>query len=147
MPLRTNRRAVLLIQIKSQAGTRVFAIDLKPNWVQFTAASPFIGTKLRDWAVAHGLATEDEYAYVNSHQVWIGNENLSKEQVKTLYRFARFFQTFLLNRKGLLKQDHPLGAYRFIKSAADLSSDWLARTIFRFGSQWLRRAMPQTEPG
>jgi anaerobic magnesium-protoporphyrin IX monomethyl ester cyclase len=122
-----------------------FAIDLKPDWVQFTAASPFIGTKLRDWAVAHGLATEDEYAYVNSHQVWIGNENLSKEQVKTLYRFARFFQTCLLNRKGLLKQDHPLGGYRFLKSAADLSSDWIAQTVFRFGSLWLRRAMPQTE--
>jgi radical SAM superfamily enzyme YgiQ (UPF0313 family) len=67
-----------------------FAIDMKPSWMQFTAASPFIGTKLRDWAVAQGLVTDDEYAYINSHMVSIGSENLSKEQVQSLYRFARF---------------------------------------------------------
>jgi len=69
-----------------------FAVALKPDWVQFTAASPFIGTKLRAWAVSNGLAAEDEYAYVNSHEVWMGNDHLSKTQVKALYHFARFFR-------------------------------------------------------
>jgi radical SAM superfamily enzyme YgiQ (UPF0313 family) len=116
-----------------------FAITLKPDWVQFTAASPFIGTKLRAWAVSNGLAAEDEYAYVNSHEVWMGNDHLSKTQVKALYHFARFFQTYLLNRKGILKQDQPSIPYRFSKWLADRACDCVAFVTFRFGSLWFGR--------
>ncbi len=116
-----------------------FAIALKPDWVQFTAASPFIGTKLRAWAVSNGLAVEDEYAYVNSHEVWMGNDHLSKTQVKALYHFARFFQTYLLNRKGILKQDRPSIPYRFSKWVADRACDCVAFATFRFGSLWFGR--------
>ena len=125
--------------VRTILDTIKFAVDIRPDWVQFTAASPFIGTKLRDWAVAHGFVTEDEYAYVNSHEVWTGNENLSKEQVKVLYHFARFFQTYLLNRKGLLKRDNQLPLYRAAKSSADAISGWLANATFFLGSLWLRR--------
>ena len=113
--------------------------------MQFTAASPFIGTKLREWAVTQGLTTEDEYAYVNSHEVWIGNENLSKAQVKALFHFARLLQTCLLNRKGVLKSDRPSRPYRLAKAVADQTSGWLARAAFRFGSPWLERVMPRLE--
>ncbi len=119
-----------------------FAIDLKPTWVQFTAASPFIGTKLRDWAVSRGFATDDEYAYVNSHEVWIGNEHLTKEQVKKLYGFARFFQTYLINRKGVLKRDSSFTPYRVAQRIADGASGAMARVMFRAGSAWLRRNLP-----
>src|SRR5439155_12001526 len=44
-----------------------FGIRLWPNWIQFNAASPLIGTKLRAWAVSKGLTTEDEYAYRSCH--------------------------------------------------------------------------------
>jgi hypothetical protein len=120
---------------------------MRPDWVQFTAAAPFIGTKLRTWAVAQGFVPdEEEYAYINSHEVWIGNENLSKEQVKALYRFARFFQTYMLNRKGILKKSHGTIAYRAAKSTADVASSVLAQASFRFGSLWLQRMRLASAP-
>jgi anaerobic magnesium-protoporphyrin IX monomethyl ester cyclase len=116
-----------------------FAIRIKPDWVQFTAASPFIGTKLRAWAVSQGFAAEDEYAYINSHEVWMGNDHLSKTQVKALYHFAKFFQTYLLNRKGILKQIRPSAPYRAMKWMADRACDVIAVATFRFGSFWFER--------
>jgi magnesium-protoporphyrin IX monomethyl ester (oxidative) cyclase len=121
-----------------------FAITIKPDWVQFTAASPFIGTKLRAWAISHGFAAEDEYSYINSHEVWMGNDHLSKRQVKALYHFAKFFQTYLLNRKGILKQPGKSLLYRVPKWFVDRACDVLAFATFRCGSIWFERATPET---
>lgn len=116
-----------------------FAIDIRPNWVQFTAASPFIGTKLRDWAITQGLVADDEFAYINSHEVMMGNENLSKEQVQSLYHFAQFVQGYLLNRRGILKDDNrPSLAYRAAKSMADSVSDGVAHILFMFARLWFQ---------
>jgi hypothetical protein len=109
-----------------------FAIRLRPNWVQFTAATPFIGTKLRAWAVARGLATEDEYAYINSHTATIGNENLTKSQIAALHRFAKFFERYLINRGGILKDENRKGffyrtALRLADSTAHLTAEGLLR--------------------
>lgn len=128
--------------IETTMNTIEFAINMNPTWIQFTAASPFIGTKLRDWAVAQGLVADDDYAYINSHSVMIGNENLSKEQVRSLYRFARFFQVFLLNRKGILKEDRPSKLHRMAKSMVDALSNRLARVIFALGRFWFDRGYP-----
>ena len=123
-----------------------FAIRMNPTWMQFTAASPFIGTKLRDWAVAHGLVTDDEYAYISSHSVSIGNDHLSKEQVQSLYRFARFIQVYLLNRKGILKDDRPAKLHTLAKLAADASSIRLARLAFALGRFWFIRGSQPAPP-
>jgi len=124
------------------------AIKMEADWIQFTAASPFVGTKLREWAVAKGLVREDEYAYINSHQAIIGNENLSKEQVRALLWVAQFIQHYLINRKGILKDDRRSGAiYRSAKALADVISDRLARTMFTL-AKWRFNAMrPPLEPG
>ena len=119
-----------------------FAIDMKPTWMQFTAASPFIGTKLRDWAVGHGLVTDDEYAYISSHSVTIGNEHLSKEQVQSLYRFARFIQAYLLNRKGILKDEGHTKLHAAAKRTADVVSIRLANIIFALGRMWFEKKDP-----
>ncbi|HLH72106.1 MAG TPA: hypothetical protein VKX96_02400, partial [Chloroflexota bacterium] len=119
-----------------------FAIDTQPDWVQFTAASPFIGTKLRGWAVEHGLAQEDEYAYINSHMAVMGNENLSRQQIETLHSFARFFQEYLINRKGILKEDRraqPL--YQISKTVSDAVSHRAARAIYTVGKWQFERTM------
>ena len=111
-----------------------FAIRLNANWVQFTAATPFIGTKLRDWAVERGMVTEDEYAYVNSHVATIGNESLSRDQVDALHRFAKLFERYLLNRGGILKDDNRTGAvYGAARAAANFLSAVSARTLFAVG--------------
>jgi anaerobic magnesium-protoporphyrin IX monomethyl ester cyclase len=119
-----------------------FAIALRANWVQFTAAAPFIGTKLRDWAVARGLATPDEYAYVSSHLTTMGNENLSKEQIQSLLRFAQFLQNYVINRKGILKDATRRDlVYRGAKAVADVTSDVVARTTFALGRRRFERWM------
>jgi anaerobic magnesium-protoporphyrin IX monomethyl ester cyclase len=131
--------------VTSVLKTVKFAIDMQPTWVQFTAASPFIGTKLRDWAVERGLTPEDKYAYVSSHEVQMGNGNLSAKQVQVLLRFAKFFQRYLLNRGGLLK-DHraPGHARRSATDVAHVTSNVAARTVFAVGKLRLEHGMSTT---
>ena len=118
-----------------------FAIRLNANWVQFTAATPFIGTKLREWAVERGMVTEEEYAYVSSHVATIGNERLSKQQVDALHRFAKVFERYLLNRGGILKDDNRSGAvYGTARSAANFLSALSARALFAIGRARFARA-------
>lgn len=127
--------------------TLKFAIDAQPDWVQFAAASPLIGTKLRDWAVEHGLATKDEYAYINSHSAAMGNENLSREQVEALHSFARFLQEYLINRKGILKEERrsqPL--YQMAKRVSDAASNGAAQAIFTLAKWQFERTMKPAPP-
>jgi hypothetical protein len=120
--------------VKTILDTIKFSIDMRTDWVQFTAASPFIGTKLRDWAISHGLASPDEYAYINSYDAKMGNENLSKEQVGSLLHFAQFIGTYFINRKGILKDEHHPGRlYQGAKSLADSVSLSAAKLLFTVG--------------
>ena len=122
-----------------------FAIDVQPTWVQFTAASPFIGTKLREWALEHGLTTPDEYAYINSHAVQMGNENLSEHQVLLLLKFAQFFQGKLINRGGVLKNHRASGQPRKLATfCADAVSSWTARAVYSVGRRWMQRHVPES---
>jgi len=120
-----------------------FALRLRANWIQFTAASPLIGTKLRDWAVSIGLTGDDEYSYRNSHEAMIGNENLSKAQVEALHRFALFLQRYLINRGGILKDDNRRGLlYGTARAAANFSADLCAKAIFAIGRMKFERSLP-----
>jgi anaerobic magnesium-protoporphyrin IX monomethyl ester cyclase len=122
-----------------------FAVRLRANWVQFTAASPLIGTKLRDWAVSQGLTTHDEYSYNSSHEAMIGNENLTKSQVAGLLRFAQLFERYIINRGGILKDDNRKGfLYTAAKTLADFSSDLFGRTLYAIGRNRFERAYAQT---
>jgi anaerobic magnesium-protoporphyrin IX monomethyl ester cyclase len=124
-----------------------FAIRLRPNWVQFNAASPLIGTKLRAWAVSKGLVTEDEYAYRNCHEATIGNENLTKEQVASLYKFSVFFERYLMNRGGILKDATRTGVwYRTARICADRVASMSARAIFAIGRNRFERASTVAAP-
>ena len=117
-----------------------FGIDLRPNWIQFTAASPFIGTKLREWAVSKGFVAEDKYAYINCHEVTMGNENLSKDQILSLLHLAQFIQNYLINRKGILKNENRTGLfYKSMKFLADLISYHFAKIVFTIGKMQLER--------
>jgi radical SAM superfamily enzyme YgiQ (UPF0313 family) len=121
-----------------------FAIEMQPTWVQFTAASPFIGTKLRDWALERGLTTPDKYAYISSHAVQMGNENLSERDVQSLLKFGQFFQRNLINRGGVLKNHRAPGRSRRMATVwADAGSRWGARAAYSVGSRVLERTIPQ----
>jgi hypothetical protein len=117
-----------------------FAIRLRLNWVQFTAATPFIGTQLRAWAVDRGMATEDEYAYINSHRASIGNENLTQKQIAALHRFAKFFERYLINRGGILKDENRKGlVYRMALRLADGTAHLAAEGLLRLGRRHYER--------
>lgn len=116
-----------------------FAIRLKPTWFQFTAATPFIGTKLRKWSIERGLATEDGYAYVNSHEATMGNENLTKAQVESLHRFALWIER-LMNRRGILKADNRKDlVYNAGRTVADMASFISVKTLYAVGRSYFTR--------
>lgn len=116
-----------------------FAIDMRTNWVQFTVAAPFIGTKLRDWAITQGFATEDEYAYVNSYSAAMGNENLTIEQVQDLAKFARFIGSYLINRRFLKRENAPSAGYRLAKRLVDDVTAKTAHAVFEVGKWHFKR--------
>jgi len=124
-----------------------FAVRLRPNWIQFTAASPLIGTQLRDWALAKGLTTDDDFSYRNSHETMIGNENLNKSQVQALYRFAVFLERYLVNRGGVLKDDNRRGVfYSAARGVANFSADLCARSVFALGRALFERTYSAATP-
>lgn len=118
-----------------------FAVDIRPHWVQFTAATPFIGTKLRDWAIEQGLTEKDDLAYTNSHEAIMGNENLSVAQIYQLHRTAQLIQNYLINRKGILKLIGKSRFYRAAQNTADFACDLLAKTIIFGARAWFNRSV------
>jgi len=122
-----------------------FATRLGASWTQFTVATPFIGTKLHDWAADLGLVASDHYRIISSHEGSIGNENLTPGQVHLLHRFAQILQRNFINRRGILKNEHRQdGAYRMARVVADTVFGIAARVFFVSGSLvlrgWLRTA-------
>lgn len=100
--------------------TITFALKIRASWVQFTVATPFIGTKLHRWAAGHGFIAEDHYQIVSSHEGSIGNENLSAAQIHSLHRFAQFLQRNLINRRGVLKDESRRDLwYRAVRRGVD----------------------------
>lgn len=124
-----------------------FALDLRADWIQFTAASPIVGTKLRAWAVGQGLVTESEYAYRSSHETMMGNEVFTAAEVARLHRFAQFLQNHLVNRHGILKNARSTSPlYRAAKRVADVAAGAAARLAFVVGREVLRRRVGRPEP-
>jgi radical SAM superfamily enzyme YgiQ (UPF0313 family) len=119
-----------------------FALKLNASWTQFTVATPFIGTKLHDWAAEQGFIAKDRYTIVSSHEGSMGNENLSPAQVHLLHRFGQVLARNVLNRRGVLKNElrhDPV--YSALRASADLVSRVGGRTLFAVGSAMLRATM------
>lgn len=125
-----------------------FALRLGASWTQFTVATPFVGTKMHDWAVEHGFIAKDHYQIISAHEGSIGNENMSAAQVHRLHRFAQILQRNFINRRGILKNElrHD-PAYRMAKGALDLLAAPIERAFLYVGSAVLRLSMPHTRRG
>ncbi len=125
-----------------------FALGLGASWTQFTVATPFIGTRLHDWAVEQGFVAADHYKIISTHEGSIGNENLTPAQVHRLHRFAQILQRNFINRRGILKnelrRDPP---YRFAKHALDVLIAPFERGFYHAGAALLRLSMPHTRRG
>jgi radical SAM superfamily enzyme YgiQ (UPF0313 family) len=116
-----------------------FATRIRASWVQFTVATPFVGTPLYDWAVSRGYLAPDAYEFVNAHSQSVGNENLAPVDIKRLHRFAARLQVHIINRHGILKNElrhDPL--YRGAKWIADVCSDVAARVLVAAAKLYFR---------
>jgi radical SAM superfamily enzyme YgiQ (UPF0313 family) len=119
-----------------------FALQLRPSWVQFTVATPFIGTRLFDWAVEQHLLERDRYRIISAHEGAIGNENLTPAQVHLLHRFAQILQRNVLNRRGILKNElRSDWLYRASRRMADLSFGAAGWAMYWVGSWMLRKTL------
>jgi radical SAM superfamily enzyme YgiQ (UPF0313 family) len=128
--------------------TMDFALRLKASWTQFTVATPFIGTRLHDWAVEQGLVAKDHYQIVSSHEGSIGNENLTPRQVHLMHRFAQILQRDFINRRGVLKNESRHDApYRALKAVADAVFEVAGRLFFVTGSGILRLTLRTARRG
>ena len=128
-------------------GTIDFAIRLRPTWVQFNAATPLIGTKLRTWAIDKGLTSDSELSYGTSHEGVIGNENLTKDQVSALQKFAVFLERYLMNRGGILKDETRTGIlYCGARFCADWVANLSARAVFAIGRSYFERSPTVAAP-
>lgn len=124
--------------------TVAFALRLGASWTQFTTATPFIGTRLHDWAVEQGFVAQDHYRIANAHEELIGNENLDAGQVHRLHRFAQFMQKNFINRRGVLKNElRNDWSYRTARHTVDRVMAPIERTVFNLGSAMLRRSIRQ----
>jgi radical SAM superfamily enzyme YgiQ (UPF0313 family) len=119
-----------------------FALQLRPSWVQFTVATPFIGTRLFDWAVEQHLLERERYRIVSAHEGAIGNENLTPAQVHLLHRFAQMLQRNVLNRRGILKNElRSDWLYRVSRRMADVSFGAAGWAMYWAGSWILRKTL------
>jgi hypothetical protein len=125
-----------------------FGLRLGASWTQFTVATPFIGTRLHDWAVEQGLVARDHYKIISAHEGSIGNENLSAAQVHRLHRFAQILQRNFINRRGILKNELRHDPwYRGAKRLLDAVTGPSAQLFFAAGSALLRFSMPHAQRG
>jgi radical SAM superfamily enzyme YgiQ (UPF0313 family) len=119
-----------------------FSLRLGATWTQFTVATPFIGTKLHDWAAEQGFISKDRYEIVSSHEGSMGNENLTAAQVHRLHRFAQILARNVLNRRGVLKNEARHDSfYSALRSTADLVSRTAGLTMYGIGSGAMRLMM------
>ena len=125
-----------------------FALKLNASFTQFTVATPFIGTRLHDWAVEQGFIAGDHYQILSANEGSLGNENLTPAQVHRLHRFAQILQRNLINRRGILKNDLRRDRlYVTAKHALDAALEPVKFVFFRAGSWVLKTTMPKTRRG
>lgn len=125
-----------------------FALRLGATWTQFTVATPFIGTKLHDWAAEQGFIKKDHYTIVSSHEGSIGNENLTPQQVHLLHRFGQVLARNVMNRRGLLKNEARHDpAYEQLRRTADAVSRTTANALFVAGSAAFRLVLRSAKRG
>jgi hypothetical protein len=75
----------------------------------------------------------------------MGNENLTRAQIEVLLKFAQFFERYLINRGGILKDENREELpYRTARSLANIVSAVAARSIFTIGQGYLQRGYAHT---
>ncbi len=97
-----------------------FAIELNPEYCQFTIASPYPGTKLRRWAEENEFLENEEWNLVSGYSATMRNEKLSCVEIAKLrdYAYAKVHASlgavaYRLKKRG--PKQLPREAYNFLK--------------------------------
>ena len=94
-----------------------------------------------------GLIAPDFYKIISAHDGSPGNEHLRPRDIVRLYRFARFLQDNLINRRGILKNERRQDrAYRLVRRATDLGAYATAAVLVRAGRQYFTRTITRLPP-
>jgi anaerobic magnesium-protoporphyrin IX monomethyl ester cyclase len=124
-----------------------FAARMHASWTQVTVATPFIGTPMHAWAVKQGAITPDFYRILNAHSSSPGNEHLRPADIERLHRFAVLLQNYVLNRKGILKNERRRSiGYRALARAADGASHAAAWLLVKAGRVYFTRTVRELAP-
>ena len=65
-----------------------YAVKLDPPFVQFTVATPYPGTGLREWAEARGYIENGSLAAMTGYEVAMRNDHMTVDQIRQLQRLA-----------------------------------------------------------
>lgn len=66
-----------------------YALKLNPAFVQFTVATPYPGTELRNWALSKGFIENQDFSAMTGYDAVMRNEQLSIEDIQWLQWFAQ----------------------------------------------------------
>jgi anaerobic magnesium-protoporphyrin IX monomethyl ester cyclase len=73
---------------QSGLGTIDYALRLSPTVVQFTAATPYPGTALWEWANSRGYIESESYSSLTGYEAAMRNEYLSAGEITSLRDYA-----------------------------------------------------------
>jgi len=79
--------------VESSLKTIKYAKRLNPSFVQFTAATPYKGTELYNWAKKNGYIEGLDMEQVTGFDVIMGNENITAEKLKDIVDYAHNYFT------------------------------------------------------
>jgi radical SAM superfamily enzyme YgiQ (UPF0313 family) len=65
-----------------------YAVKLKPTFVQFTVATPYPGTELRNWAWEKGFIENETLSGITGYDAAMRNDCLAAEEIRTLQKLA-----------------------------------------------------------
>jgi len=73
---------------KSIMKTVLLARKLRSDFIQFTVATPYLGTELRKWAVSNDFLISDLPEQYSGYNIVMRNEHLTHRQLRKLKRLA-----------------------------------------------------------
>ena len=106
--------------IDSSLKTIKYAKKLNPHLVQFTVATPYKGTKLWKWAKERGFIDELNLGKVNGFNIIMGNEDVSKEKLRDLVKYAYSYFNSITLKEAILKNFRPFNFLRDLREMITL---------------------------
>ena len=82
--------------------TIAYALRLDSAFLQFTVATPYLGTDLRKWAERKGFLADPSLNSLTSFKAVMRNEYMSVDEIQWLWRLA--YIAWVLKPKNLMKR-------------------------------------------